>query len=90
MDILFSEETKLETEVALLLHRLMGFRSHLKEILKEYNVSNLEEIRGLIEKGEIEEHPAYEDYLDGITYKIEIQTLANELENRFQAIRSIP
>jgi len=59
------------------------------EILKKYNVSKPEEIKAMIEKEEVGEHPAYEDYLDSVAYKMEIETLIKEIEARLHSIGSI-
>ncbi len=52
------------------------------EILSRYQVSSAEAIRERIEKGEIHDHPAWEDY-------IELTNLAEELQRVEDAIRAL-
>jgi len=52
------------------------------EILSRYQVTSPEEIKKRIEKGEIHDHPAWEDY-------IELTNLIEELQRTENAIRSL-
>jgi len=83
-------EEKLEIELISLVHRLMGYRVGLREILDRYQVQRPEEIRKMIEEGKTESHPAYEDYLDAIAYRMEIQSILEALERHLEVVRSLP
>lgn len=52
------------------------------EILSRYQVSSAEGIKEQIEKGEIHDHPAWEDY-------IELTNLAGELQRTENALRTL-
>jgi hypothetical protein len=52
------------------------------EILSRYQTSSSEEIKKKIERGEIPDHPAWEDY-------IELLNIDDELRNTENAIRSL-
>ncbi|WP_457554636.1 hypothetical protein [Candidatus Pyrohabitans sp.] len=54
---------------------LIEQRRKLKNILEKYGVSRAEEIEEKIIKGEIPEHPAYEDYLSALAYEKNISDL---------------
>ena len=45
---------------------LSGPAEELMSILKKYGVRTVSELAKKIEKGEVEEHPAYEDYLEAL------------------------
>ncbi len=51
------------------------------EILARYGATSAGEVKSKIEKGEIHDHPAWEDY-------IELTNLAEELQNTEHVIRS--
>jgi hypothetical protein len=52
------------------------------EILSRYEARSSEEIKRMIEQGEIPDHPAWEDY-------IELNNIDDELRNTEDAIRSL-
>lgn len=82
------EAEKWEVEMSLLAHRLVDFDNHYSEILGRYNVKDPEEIKKKIELKEIEAHPAYEDYLDAISYKIRKQEILMALQKHLDEARS--
>ncbi len=56
-------------------NELIEQKRKLKELLEKYGVSTPEEIEEKIRKGELPEHPAYEDYLSAIAYEKNISEL---------------
>lgn len=64
-----------EMELDTLMHRLFHFKIALGEILSRYRVEKSDEIERLIELDQIEEHPAYEDFLEAAGYETEILQL---------------
>jgi len=50
-------------------------RRKLKAILEKYGVTRVGEIEEKIRKGEVPEHPAYEDYLSALAYEKNISEL---------------
>ncbi len=44
-------------------------KKKLEKILLKYGVKDLEEIEGKIERGELPEHPTYEDFLSALALK---------------------
>lgn len=69
-DLLELEQKEIELDI--LMHRLFHFKVALGEILSRYQVKESHEIERLIESGQIEEHPAYEDFLEAAGYEAEI------------------
>jgi len=78
-----SEEELLQDSIAAYLREkkrlLMAERF---EILARYQVSSAEGIKAQIERGEIHDHPAWEDY-------IELTNLAGELQRTENALRTL-
>lgn len=50
-------------------------KKKLEEILAKYKVKKAEEIEKKIKKGEIAEHPSYEDYLSALSYEKSVSAL---------------
>ncbi|WP_290623344.1 MULTISPECIES: hypothetical protein [unclassified Archaeoglobus] len=50
-------------------------KKELKKILLKYGVRDPEEIEKKIEKGELPEHPAYEDFLSALALKNNINEM---------------
>lgn len=63
-----------------LMNELLKQKRELERILSKYNVKDPDEIEKKIEKGEIPEHPSYEDYLSALALKQNIQELKKEIE----------
>ncbi len=76
----------IETETFLILSKISEQKEFLKGILEKYNVANPEAIEKMIEKGEIEEHPAYEDYLSALSYEQNIKDLKKLLDDLVKRI----
>lgn len=75
-----------ETETFLILSKISEEKEFLKNILQKYNAKNPEMIEKMIEQGEIEEHPAYEDYLSALSYEQNIRDLKKLLDNLVKRI----
>jgi len=76
----------LETETFLILSQISEQKEFLKNILNKYKTKNPAAIEKMIEKGEIEEHPAYEDYLSAISFEQNIKDLKNLLDDLVKRI----
>ncbi len=76
----------IETETLLLLSKISEQKEFLKNILKKYKAKYPEDIEKMIELGEIEEHPAYEDYLSALSYDQNIKELKKMLDNLVKRI----
>ncbi|MDO9518398.1 MAG: hypothetical protein Q7J10_10180 [Methanosarcinaceae archaeon] len=72
----------IETESFLILSKISEQKELLDLILKKYDAISPEYIESMIEQGEIEEHPAYENYLSALSYKqniTDLKSLLNDL-----------
>lgn len=87
MDVIEAEE--LEIEMSRYVHRVLDFKRHLAEILNRYNVAEPEDIKRMISQQKIEAHPAYEDYLDAISYQELIKEAIRHLEDCIEKIKGI-
>jgi len=63
----------METETFLILSKISEEKEFLKIILQKHNAKNPEMIEKMIEQGEIEEHPTYEDFLSALSYEQNIK-----------------
>jgi len=75
-----------ETELDTFIHRFFHFKAALNEILSRYRVEKSDEIEKLIESDQIEEHPAYEDFLEAAGYEAEISQLRKKLTLELQKL----
>jgi len=71
----------IETESFLILSKISEQKELLDFILKKYDAISSEYIERMIEQGEIEEHPAYEDYLSALSYEQNITDLKDVLND---------
>lgn len=69
----------IETETLLILSKISEQKEYLNYILKKYGSEKPQDIEKKIECGEIEEHPAYEDYLSAFSYEQNIKDLKKML-----------
>ncbi len=83
----YLEIEKLEAETGLLIHNLTHYKLVLRQILKQYDVESPSEIEEKIKSGETGEHPAYEDYLDAISYEMEIDDLWGQIQKQLQYLK---
>ena len=68
------------------MNELVKQKRELEKILSKYGVKDPEEIERLIEKGEIPEHPSYEDYLSALALKQNIEELKKAIEEILEGI----
>ena len=59
---------------------------NLKKILSKYGVNSTKELLLKIEKGELPEHPTYEDYLEARSYELEAKEILHEIQSRLREI----
>jgi len=71
----------IETESFLILSKISEQKELLDFILKKYDAISSEYIERMIEQGEIEGHPAYEDYLSALSYEQNITDLKDVLND---------
>lgn len=71
----------IETESFLILSKISEQKELLDFILKKYDAISPEYIESMIEQGEIEEHPAYENYLSALSYEQNIKDIKNVLND---------
>lgn len=76
----------IETETFLILSKISEYSNSLNDILKTYSAKNPDDIEKMIELCEIEEHPAYEDYLSALSHKQNIADLKELLSNLIKRI----
>lgn len=58
----------------------------LREILSKYGVGSTRELLSKIKKGELPEHPTYEDHLEARSYELEARELLREIQSRLRRI----
>jgi len=73
--------------MSLQIHRIVDYKRRIREILDRYQVAEPEDIKRKIESGLIEAHPAYEDYLDAVSYRLEINHLLQKLEKQLAKLK---
>ncbi|NMG83036.1 MAG: hypothetical protein GIS02_02385 [Methanosarcinales archaeon] len=76
----------IETETLMMLSKISEQKEFLNRILKKYNIKKPDDIEKMIERGEIGEHPCYEDYLSALSYKQNIKDLKKMLDNLIKKI----
>ncbi len=76
----------IETETLLILSKISEQKEFLNCILKKYNIRKPDDIEKMIERGEIEEHPGYEEYLSALSYEQNIKNLKKMLDNLIKRI----
>jgi hypothetical protein len=75
-------ELKTEAEIVSLLSLLAISKQGLREILERYRVGSPLEIKERISKGAIPGHPAYEDYLDAVSYTIDVKAAGEAIRKK--------
>lgn len=81
------DSEKLEIEMGLQIYKIIDYKRHIREILDRYQATKPEDIKRKIESGLIEAHPAYEDYLDAVSYRLEINHLLQKLEKQLAKLK---
>lgn len=75
-----------ETEMLLILSKISEQKEFLNCILKKYNIKKPDDIEKMIEHGEIDEHPCYEDYLSALSCEQNIKELKKMLDDLIKRI----
>ncbi|ADB58017.1 hypothetical protein [Archaeoglobus profundus] len=75
-----------EVEPIILMTELIKQKKELEKILSKYGVKEPEEIERKIERGEIPEHPSYEDFLSALAFKQNIAELKKSIEKFLREI----
>jgi hypothetical protein len=70
----------------IMVNELIEQKRKLKEILSKYGVEKSVEIEEKIKKGEISEHPSYEDYLSALAYERNILELKKQSRKMIEEI----
>lgn len=83
----YPEIEKLDQEIGMLVHQITHYKLLLKNILLHYNVKTINEIEEKIRNGEVNEHPAYENYLDALSYRMQIKDLWEELQTLLKYLK---
>jgi len=78
--------TKLEHEVELLAREFVSNKKELRKVLSAYGATRAEEIEVKMKKGELEEHPAYEDYLSALQLEMNLEELRELLKDRYSRL----
>lgn len=80
-------EAVLEAEINALVHTVVRNRENLREILNRYQVAKPEDIKAKIVAGKLEAHPAFEDYLSAVAYRMDTEDLLKKLEEKWAELR---
>ena len=78
--------TKLEHEVELLTREFVSNKKELRKVLSAYSATRAEEIEVKMKKGELGEHPAYEDYLSALQLEMNLQALRELLREKYSRL----
>ncbi len=76
----------MEHEVELLSREFVSIKKELRKILSSYSVSRAEEIEMKMKKGELREHPAYEDYLSALQLEMDLEELRALLREKYSQL----
>ena len=78
--------TRLEHEVELLTREFVSNRKELRKVLSAYGVQKANDIEVKMKKGEIKEHPAYEDYLSALQLEMNLKELRQLLREKYSRL----
>jgi len=78
--------TRLEHEVELLTREFVSNRKELRKLLSAYGVRRAEEIEVKMKKGELKEHPTYEDYLSALQLDMNLEELRRLLREKYSQL----
>ena len=62
---------------------------NLRNILNKYKVKSTREFLSKIEKGELPEHPTYEDYLEARSYDLEANEILKEIMSKLRDVERV-
>lgn len=81
-------ELKIQVQAVSLIHDYQFNLKRLKSILTKYGVKSAEEIEEKIRKGEIKEHPSYEDYLEALSHQENMKEAINEIRKIIDSLEA--
>jgi hypothetical protein len=70
----------------ILIKEILEEKRELRKILSKYKVKEPEEIEEMIKRGEIPEHPSYEDFLSALALKENIEEMRKALSRLIEEI----
>jgi predicted enzyme involved in methoxymalonyl-ACP biosynthesis len=78
--------TRLEHEVELLTREFVSNRKELRKVLSAYGVQKAKDIEVKMKKGELKEHPTYEDYLSALQLEMNLKELRELLREKYSRL----
>jgi hypothetical protein len=81
--------TRLQFEVELLTGEFASTKRELRNVLSAYGVKNAEEIEVKMKKGELKEHPTYEDYLSALQLEMNLGELTRLLREKYSQLMEL-
>jgi predicted enzyme involved in methoxymalonyl-ACP biosynthesis len=78
--------TRLEHEVELLTREFVSNRKELRKVLSTYGVQKAKDIEVKMKKGELKEHPTYEDYLSALQLEMNLEELGELLREKYSRL----
>ena len=78
--------TKLEHEVELLTREFVTNKRELRKVLSAYGATRAQEIEAKMKKGELREHPTYEDYLSALQLETNLEELRELLREKYSQL----
>lgn len=66
------------------IQQFLAYLNELKSILGTYNVKSITDLKDKIENKEIEEHPTYEDFLDGLSLISSLTSMKKKIMTDFE------
>lgn len=78
--------TKLGHEVELLTREFVSNKKELRKVLSAYGVTRADEIEVRMRKGELKEHPAYEDYLSALQLEMNLEEIRELLREKYSQL----
>lgn len=78
--------TRLEHEVELLTREFVSNRKELRKVLSAYGVQKAKDIEVKMKKGELKEHPTYEDYLSALQLEMNLEELRQLLREKYSRL----
>jgi hypothetical protein len=81
--------TRLQFEVELLTGEFASTKRELRKALSAYGVKNAEEIEVKMKKGELKEHPTYEDYLSALQLEMNLGELTRLLREKYSQLMEL-
>jgi predicted enzyme involved in methoxymalonyl-ACP biosynthesis len=78
--------TRLEHEVELLTREFVSNRKELRKVLSTYGVQKAKDIEVKMKKGELKEHPTYEDYLSALQLEMNLEELRQLLREKYSRL----